>query len=318
MEISAQQVKELRERSGAGMMECKKALTQNNGDIDVAIEWLRKQGLAKADKKASRVAAEGRVVLAQDGGKAVLVEINSETDFVAKDENFLKFANEVAKTALASGAADVEALKSAKTSYGPSVEEARQWLVAKVGENVQVRRMVRIDSANNVGAYVHGGRIGVLVGMKGGSAELARGIAMHIAAMNPAYITPDDVPADIVAREKDIALAQVKDSGKPAEILEKMISGKLRKTLADMALTGQPYALDPNTSVADVLKKEGAEVVSMQRIAVGEGIEKQEDDFRGEVLKQAGLACGDRRPRRTPTHNPRTAIPLRSAECGLS
>jgi len=152
MEITAQLVKELRERSGAGMMECKKALTQNDGDIDTAIEWLRKQGLAKADKKAGRVAAEGRVVLAQDGGNAVLVEVNSETDFVAKDENFVKFANEVAKTALTSGAKDVEALKSAKTSYGPSVEEGRQWLVAKIGENIQIRRMVRVDSSNNVGA----------------------------------------------------------------------------------------------------------------------------------------------------------------------
>ena len=290
MEITASQVKELRERSGAGMMECKKALVENEGNVDSAVEWLRKQGLAKADKKASRVAAEGRVVLGQDANGAVLVEINSETDFVAKDAGFLEFSDAVANVAATSGADSVEALKEAAYPAGGTVEAARQALVAKVGENVQIRRLARIGNDNTIGAYVHGGRIGVLVGMKGGSAELARGIAMHIAAMNPAYITPDDVPADIVAREKDIALAQVKDSGKPAEILEKMISGKLRKTLADMALTGQPYALDPNTSVADVLKKEGAEVVSMQRIAVGEGIEKQEDDFRGEVMKQAGLA----------------------------
>ncbi|HKT40748.1 MAG TPA: translation elongation factor Ts, partial [Rhodanobacteraceae bacterium] len=163
MEITAAMVKELRERSGAGMMECKKALTQNNGDIDASIEWLRKQGLAKADKKADRVAAEGRIALAQDGGNGVLVEINSETDFVAKDENFLKFADEVAQTALKSGARDAEALKAAKTSHGPTVEEGRQWLVAKVGENVQVRRLVRTDKAPVLGAYVHGGRIGVLV-----------------------------------------------------------------------------------------------------------------------------------------------------------
>jgi elongation factor Ts len=292
MEITASMVKELRERSGAGMMECKKALTENNGDITTAIEWLRKQGLAKADKKASRVAAEGRIVLAQTGGKAVLVEVNSETDFVAKDENFVKFADEVAKTALASGAKNVDELKQTKTSYGPTVEEARQWLVAKVGENVQVRRLVRIDSANRVGAYLHGGRIGVLVEMKGGSDELARGVAMHVAAMNPPYISPDHVPADIVAKEKEIALAQMsdKDKAKPAEIQEKMMSGKIRKTLAEMSLTGQPYVLDTNSTVEAALKKEGAEVVAMQRIAVGEGIEKKEEDFAAEVMKQAGLA----------------------------
>jgi|SRR5882724_10454235 len=291
MEITASMVKELRERSGAGMMECKKALVENQGDLDVAIEWLRKQGLAKADKKASRIAAEGRIVLAQDGGKAVLVEINSETDFVAKDESFLAFTAEVAKTALTSGARDAEALKSAKTSYANTVEEARQWLVAKVGENVQVRRLVRVDGANRVGAYVHGGRIGVLVEMKGGSDDLARGIAMHVAAMNPPYISPNHVPADIIAKEKEIALAQIKDSGKPPEILEKMISGKLRKTLSEISLTGQPYVLDTNVSVEAALKKEGAEVLAFHRLAVGEGIEKPVgDDFATEVMKQAGLA----------------------------
>ena len=292
MEITASMVKELRERSGAGMMECKKALTENSGDVDASIEWLRKQGLAKADKKASRIAAEGRIVLAQTAGHAVLVEVNSETDFVAKDENFVKFADEVAKTALASGAKSVDELKSAKTSYGPTVEEARQWLVAKVGENVQVRRLVRIDSANRVAAYLHGGRIGVLIEMKGGSDELARGLAMHVAAMNPPYISPDNVPADIVTKEKEIALAQMtdKDRAKPAEIQEKMIGGEIRKTLAEMSLTGQPYVLDTNVLVEAALKKEGAQVVSMSRIAVGEGIEKKEEDFAAEVMKQAGLA----------------------------
>ena len=293
MEITAQLVKELRERSGAGMMECKKALTQNNGDIDVSIEWLRKQGLAKADKKASRVAAEGRVVLAHDGGKAVLVEVNSETDFVAKDENFIKFANEVAQTALTSGTNDVEALKSTKTSHGPTVEEARQWLIAKIGENIQIRRMVRIDSKNHVGAYVHGGRIGVLVEIKGGSAELARSIAMHVAAMNPPYISAQHVPADFIAKEKEIELAKMseKEKAKPAEILEKIIGGKVNKIINENTLTGQPYVLDTNESVGNVLKKEGAEVLSMHRMAVGEGIEKpQGDDFATEVMKQAGLA----------------------------
>ncbi len=297
MEITASMVKELRERSGAGMMECKKALTENSGDVTASIEWLRKQGLAKADKKASRVAAEGRIVLAQSsqtgaGSSAVLVEINSETDFVAKDENFVKFSDEVAKTALASGAKSVDELKQTKTSYGPTVEEARQWLVAKVGENVQVRRLVRVDSANRVAAYLHGGRIGVLIEMKGGSDELARGLAMHVAAMNPPYIAPDNVPADIVAKEKEIALAQMteKDRAKPAEIQEKMIGGKIRKTLAEMSLTGQAYVLDTNILVEAALKKEGAEVLSMKRIAVGEGIEKKEEDFAAEVMKQAGLA----------------------------
>jgi elongation factor Ts len=292
MEITASMVKELRERSGAGMMECKKALSESQGNLDTAVEWLRKQGLAKADKKASRVAAEGRIVLARNGGNAVLVEVNSETDFVAKDEFFLAFANEVAKTALASGAKDVEALKSAKTSFGNAVEEGRQWLVAKVGENVQIRRMVRVDGSGHVGAYVHGGRIGVLVDMKGGSEELARSIAMHIAAMNPPYISPDHVPAAIIAKEKEIALAQMtdKDKAKPAEIQEKMIGGKIRKTLAEMSLTGQPYVLDTNATVEAVLKKEGAEVLAFHRIAVGEGIEKKEEDFAAEVMKQAGLA----------------------------
>ena len=290
MEITATMVKELRERSGAGMMECKKALTQNNGDIDASIEWLRKQGLAKADKKADRVAAEGRIVLAQSGNSGVLVEINSETDFVAKDENFLKFADETAQTALTSGAKDAEALKAAKTSYGPTVEEGRQWLVAKVGENVQVRRMAKMESSNTIGAYVHGGRIGVLVEIKGGNAELARGLAMHIAAMNPPYISPAHVPADFVAREKEIAMAQVKDSGKPLEILEKMISGKVAKTVSEITLTGQPYVLDTNQTVEAALKAAGAEVVSFVRLAVGEGIEKQVDDFAAEVMKQAGLA----------------------------
>jgi len=292
MEITAAMVKELRERSGAGMMECKKALTQNNGDIDASIEWLRKQGLAKADKKADRVAAEGRIALAQDGRNGVLVEINSETDFVAKDENFLKFTDEVAQTALKSGAKDAEALKTAKTSHGPTVEEGRQWLVAKVGENVQVRRLVRTDNAPVLGAYVHGGRIGVLVALEGGDAELARSIAMHIAAMNPQYITPENVPAEFVAKEKEISLAQMsdKDKQKPAEIQEKMIAGKIKKTLNEISLTGQPFVLDTNVSVGDALAKAKAKVLSFHRIAVGEGIEKVVEDYAAEVMKQAGLA----------------------------
>ncbi|GHE25103.1 translation elongation factor Ts [Vulcaniibacterium thermophilum] len=291
-EITASLVKELRERTGAGMMECKKALTETAGDIDAAAEWLRKQGLAKADKKASRVAAEGRIAVAQSEGKAVLVEINSETDFVAKDSNFLAFAEAVAQAALASGVQDVEALKQAKIASGETVEEARAAVVAKVGENVQVRRMVRVDSANHVAAYVHGGRIGVLVELKGGDMELARGIAMHVAAMNPPYNKASDVPAEFIAKEKEIELAKMseKDKAKPADILEKIISGKLNKIVSENTLYGQPYVMDTNQSVEQVLKTAGADVVGFKRLAVGEGIEKQADDFAAEVMKQAGLA----------------------------
>ena len=290
MEITAQMVKELRERSGAGMMECKKALTQNDGNIEAAIEWLRKQGLAKADKKSDRVAAEGRIVLAQVGHKAALVEINSETDFVAKDENFLIFADQVATAALE--ATNIDALKAAPFPGGGTVEEARAAVIAKIGENVQIRRMVHIESPNEVAGYLHGGRIGVLVEVKGGSAELARGLAMHIAAMNPPHIAEKDVPAEFIAKEKEIELAKMsdKDKSKPPEILEKIISGKINKIINDVTLYGQPYVLDTNETVGNVLKKEGADVVSVARLAVGEGIERVEEDFATEVMKQAGLA----------------------------
>ena len=292
MEITASLVKELRERTGAGMMECKKALTENSGDIDVSAEWLRKQGLAKADKKAGRVAAEGRIAVAQDGGRAVLVEINSETDFVAKDNNFLTFTEAVAQAALASGAADADALKNATLVSGETVEEARAAVIAKVGENVQVRRLARVDSANNIAAYVHGGRIGVLVELQGGDAELARGLAMHIAAMNPPHVKASDVPAEFVAKEKEIELAKMsdKDKNKPADILEKIIGGKIAKIVNEVTLYGQPYVLDTNQTVEAVVKAAGAEVVGFQRIAVGEGIEKVVEDYAAEVMKQAGLA----------------------------
>ena len=286
-DITASQVKELRERTGAGMMECKKALTESNGDIDAAAEALRKSGLAKADKKAGRVAAEGRMMMAQDGGKAVLVEINSETDFVAKDDNFLDFANAVADAALASGAADVDALKSTALPSGATVEEARAAVIAKVGENVQVRRMARIDSNNNVAAYVHGGRIGVLVELAGGDAELARGVAMHVAAMNPPYNKAADVPADFVAKEKEIEMAKMseKDKAKPAEILEKIIGGKVAKIVNEVSLYGQPYVLNTDQTIEQVMKAAGADVVSFTRLAVGEGIEKVVEDYAAEVAK---------------------------------
>jgi elongation factor Ts len=284
-------VKELRERSGAGMMECKKALVENNGDIDAAMEWLRKSGLAKADKKASRVAAEGRVVAAQADGKAVLVEINCETDFVGKDASFLKFSDTVADVALNSGAADVTALKAAAFPGGGTVEEAAKSLVVTIGEKVEVRRMARVESDGVIGNYIHGGRIGVLVALTGGSEELARGIAMHVAAMNPPHVRAEDVPAEFIAKEKEIALSVMsdKDKAKPAEILEKIISGKINKIVSEVTLLGQPYVLDTNMTVADALKKEGADVTSVVRLAVGEGIEKVEEDFAAEVMKQAGL-----------------------------
>ena len=290
--ISAQLVKELRERSGAGMMECKKALVENNADIEIAMEWLRKSGLAKADKKASRVAAEGRIVAAQTTGKAVLVEINCETDFVAKDASFLKFTDNVADIALNSNATDVAALKAAAYPGASNVEEAAKTLIATIGEKIDVRRMARVENAGTIGSYIHGGRIGVLVALKGGSEELAKGIAMHVAAMNPAHIRAEDVPAEFLAKEKEIALSQMsdKEKAKPAEILEKIISGKVHKIVSEVTLLGQPYVLDTNVTVADALKKEGADVISVARLAVGEGIEKVEEDFHAEVMKQAGLA----------------------------
>ncbi len=286
-EITAGLVKELRERTGAGMMECKKALVENSGDLDAAGEWLRKQGLAKADKKSDRVAAEGQIVAASAGGKAVLVEVNSETDFVAKDDNFIAFAAAVAQAALASGAADADALKSAKLASGQTVDEARAAVVAKVGEKLDVRRLARIDSANHVAAYIHGGRIGVLVELKGGDIELARGIAMHVAAMNPPYNKAADVPADFLAKEKEIEMAKMseKDKAKPAEILEKIIGGKVAKIVNEITLYGQPYVLNTDHSVEATLKAAGAEVIGFKRLAVGEGIEKVVEDYAAEVAK---------------------------------
>ncbi len=285
MAVTAALVKELRERTGAGMMECKKALVETNGDMDAAIELLRKSGLAKADKKAGRVAAEGKIVEAQAGGNAVLVEINSETDFVAKDENFAAFADKVAQAALALDSDDVEALKAADLD-GQTVEEARQALVAKIGENVQVRRLTRIDSAGTLGSYVHGGRIGVLVELEGGDEELARDLAMHVAALSPAYATADDVPADVLAKEKEILVAQAQDSGKPAEIIEKMVEGRLRKYLAEITLVGQPFVKDGDVTVGKLLEQKGASVKGFSRLAVGEGIEKKEENFAEEVMQQ--------------------------------
>lgn len=293
MEITASLVKELRERTGAGMMECKKALTEANGNIDAAAEALRKSGAAKADKKADRVAAEGRLGLAQDGGKAVLVEVNSETDFVANDVNFKTFVDAVAAAALASGATDVEALKSAPLAAGQTVEEARATAIQTLGENIQIRRLVKVDTTGNIGAYVHtNGKVGVLVELIGGDVELARGLAMHVAALKPPHNKAADVPADFVAKEKEIELAKMseKDKAKPAEILEKIISGKINKIVSEVTLYGQSYVLDGDKTVEQVLAAAKADVAGFQLLVVGEGIEKVVEDYAAEVMKQAGLA----------------------------
>ena len=287
MAVTASMVKELRQRTGAGMMECKKALVETNGDIDAALEFLRKSGLAQADKKSSRIAAEGQVVLASnsDNSEAVLVEVNSETDFAAKDDNFLTFANAVAGNALASDSDDVEALMSSDLN-GASLEIARQALISKIGENIQVRRIARMNNSSNIGAYVHGGRIGVLVELEGGENDVARDIAMHIAALNPEFIDVDDVPADILEKEKQFLISQAADSGKPAEIIEKMVVGRMRKHISAITLLGQPFVKDGDVTVAKLLEQNGATVKGFTRLEVGEGIEKKEDNFAEEVMQQ--------------------------------
>ena len=287
MAVTASMVNELRQRTGAGIMECKKALVETNGDIDAAIDHLRKSGLAQADKKSSRVAAEGLVVLASndDNSEAVLVEVNSETDFVAKDENFLTFVAAVAGNALAGTSNDVEALMASDLN-GTSLEDARQTLVSKIGENIQVRRIARMTTGDNIGAYVHGGRIGVLVGLEGGNNEVARDIAMHIAALNPEYIDVDDVPAEILEKEKQFLISQAADSGKPADIIEKMVTGRMRKHISAITLLGQAFVKDGDVTVAKLLEQNGASVKGFTRLEVGEGIEKKVDNFAEEVMQQ--------------------------------
>ena len=287
MAVTAAMVKELRDRTGAGMMECKKALVETNGDIDAAIDYLRKSGLAQADKKASRVAAEGKIALSlsENGKQAVMVEVNCETDFVAKDENFNSFADAVAANALSQDPANVEALLVTRIG-DETVEQARQALVNKIGENVQVRRFARIASEGTIGAYVHGGKIGVLVDLSGGDETLARDLAMHIAALNPEYVSDEDVPAEIIAREKDILVAQAESSGKPAEIIEKMVTGRLRKHLAGITLLGQAFVKDGDLTVGKLVNQNNASVNGFERLAVGEGIEKKEANFADEVMQQ--------------------------------
>jgi len=288
MEIKPALVKELRERTGAGMMDCKKALVDAAGDLDGAAELLRKQGQAKADKKASRVAAEGRVVLKSDdkAGRHVLVEINSETDFVAKDEHFRGFAERVAGAVLDRRPANVEALMGLSAD-GRTVEESRQDLIIKVGENISVRRFEVVESQGHVGSYVHGNRIGVLVELEGGNAELARDLAMQVASLAPRYVSGDEVPKDILDKEREIILAQTAQEKKPPEIIAKMVEGKLRKFVDEITLTGQVFVKDDKKRVRDLLAANKAKVKGFLRFEVGEGIEKKKDDFVQEVMAQA-------------------------------
>lgn len=283
--ITAAMVKELRERTGLGMMECKKALVEAGGDIDAAIEEMRKNSGMKAAKKAGRIAADGvvRTKIAEDGSYGVLVEVNSETDFVARDDNFSAFVGQVADVAFASKETDV-----AKLMAG-DLEVAREALVQKIGENISVRRVALVEAVDGaVGEYVHGnGRIGVLVKLQGGNSALGRDIAMHVAAVNPQFVKTSEIPEDVVAKEKDILVAQPDMAGKPAEIVEKIIGGRLNKFMAEISLTEQAFVKDPDIKVGALAKKDGAEVVSFTRFEVGEGIEKEEVDFAAEVAAAA-------------------------------
>jgi elongation factor Ts len=285
MNITADTVKQLRERTGAGMMECKKALVETKGDLDAAAELMRKSGLAKADKKAARVAAEGTVAVERAGNSAVLVEVNCETDFVARSEEFQAYAREVARAALAHGPADVAALMQLK--HGASaLEDQRRTLIAKIGENITVRRFVRVVSPGPLGSYIHGARIGSLVALPGGDESLARALAMHVAAINPQYIDASAVPAAVLDKEREILTDQTKAEKKPPEIIAKMVEGRLRKYLAEVTLLGQPFVRDEDVTVEKLLKKAGAKVVQFVRYEVGAGIEKKQDDFVGEVMAQ--------------------------------
>lgn len=287
--ISAAQVKELRERTSAGMMECKKALERSGGDIEGAIEELRKLGITKAGKKAGRIAAEGAIVIADNGKQAAMIEINSETDFVARDNNFIAFIKAVAETALSAQTQSVDELANVplKGFEPETVEGKRQDLVAKVGENIQIRRLVVSNpAATIVGTYLHGHRIGVIVELDAENKELARDIAMHIAASRPMVIASEDVSHEIIAKEKEIYMAQAMTSGKPQAIVEKMVDGRLKKFLDEVSLLGQPFVKDPDITVGSLLNKHRAKVLAFYRFEVGEGIEKASEDFKEAVMSQ--------------------------------
>ena len=288
--ITAAMVKELRERTGSGMMECKKALSETNGDLEAAVELMRKAGLAKADKKSGRTAAEGciSVKISADGKRAAIVEVNSETDFVAKGDDFVEFAHLVAQCALDSDAATLEDLLAVKIpATGASIEETRRAMVAKIGENIAIRRFERFASeTGSVASYLHGSRIGVLVELTGGTPELGKDIAMHIAASKPACVDESAVPAETIEKEKAIFLAQAEASGKPANVIEKMVEGRIKKFLGEITLVGQPFVKDPDQTVAKLLADKGAKILRFARVEVGEGIEKVESNFAEEVMAQ--------------------------------
>ncbi len=286
MQITASLVKELRERTGAGMMDCKKALQEANGDIEVAIEEMRKSGAAKAAKKAGRIAAEGVITIKQDGQDITILETNCETDFVAKDENFVTFTNKVIEAIIANNPTDVDALM--QISLGDqTVEAANQELVAKIGEKITVRRFEKMTASGQLGSYSHGDRIGVVVELEGGDEALAKDLAMHIAASKPVCVSEDQVPQDVLDKEKEIFSAQAAESGKPPEIIEKMVTGRIQKYLKEITLLGQPFVKDPDQTVAKLLKAANASVTSFLRYEVGEGIEKKVDNFAEEVMSQA-------------------------------
>ena len=285
MNITADSVKQLRERTGAGMMECKKALVETKGDLDAAAELMRKTGLAKADKKAARVAAEGTVAAERSGSSAALVEVNCETDFVARSDEFQAFARELAKTALANSPDTLDALLAASNTAG-SFEDQRRALIAKIGENISVRRFVKVSAPGALGTYVHGSRIGSLVALEGGDEALARDLAMHVAAVKPAYIDASEVPAAVLDKEREILTEQTKGEKKPPDIIAKMVEGRLSKYLAEITLMGKPFVKDPDTTVEKLVKKAGAKVVKFVRYEVGEGIEKKQDDFVKDVMDQ--------------------------------
>ncbi|GMR06563.1 MAG: translation elongation factor Ts [Gammaproteobacteria bacterium] len=290
MAVTAYMVKELRERTSAGMMECKKALTETDGDMDAAVQLLRTSGAAKADKKAGRVAAEGVVsIYVNDNSKfGVIIEVNSETDFVAKGNDFQGFAADIAALVADINPLDIDALNEAELPSGETVDSTRRTLIAKLGENITVRRFERIEAEGDavISSYQHGLKIGVLVSSTGGNESLGKDIAMHVAAMKPLCISPDEVPADAVEKEKEVFTAQAAESGKPPEIIEKMITGRINKFLNEVALEGQSFVKDPGTTVGKLLKSENASVSRFSRIEVGEGIEKKVEDFAAEVAAQ--------------------------------
>ena len=288
MSITAETVKQLRERTGAGMMECKKALVETGGDLDAAAELMRKQGLAKADKKATRIAAEGVIAIerAADGLTAAMVEVNCETDFVAREQEFRAFAKAIAARAVAQHPKTLDALLEAKLEGGESIEERRRSLVAKIGENIGVRRFALLTTPEHLGAYTHGTRIGSLVALKGGDGHLAHDLAMHVAASNPKYLSQREIPAQVMDKEREILTEQARGEGKPPEIVAKMVEGRLRKSLGEITLLGQAFVKDPDTTVEKLLKGAGAQVVAFERFEVGAGIEKKQEDYVAEVMAQ--------------------------------